>query len=222
MTGAALAIVQREWLLARQRGAAWMQPLVFFAVVVTGFVLGAEPGAPWLSAAAPALVWVTLLLALIIGSERAFRDDARSGFLQQMMRSTAPLPLLMFAKLCALWLLVALPLLLVAPLGMLALDMSGQAARACWLALLLGSPALSLVAGLGAALTASLPRAGVLLPLCVMPLCLPVIIFGSAAARAADVGLSSAGPLYFLASLSLLSLCGLPFACSAAAKLQGS
>ncbi|WP_043766525.1 heme exporter protein CcmB [Algiphilus aromaticivorans] len=221
MTGAALAILQREWLLTRQRGAAWMQPLVFFAVVITAFVLGTEPGAPWLSAAAPALIWVALLLALIIGSERAFRDDARSGFLQQMMRSPAPLPLLMLAKLAAQWLLVAVPLLLAAPLGMAALDMSARAMLSCWLALLLGSPALSAIAGLGAALTASLPRAGILLPLCVLPLCLPVIIFGSGVARTADAGLDSAGALYFVASISLLCLCGLPFACSAAAKLQG-
>lgn len=222
MTRAALAILQREWLLTRQRGAAWMQPLVFFAVVITAFVLGTEPGARWLDAAAPALVWVALLLALIIGSERAFRDDARSGYIQQMMRSPAPMPLLMAAKLLALWLLVAVPLLLAAPIGMAALDMPWHAIRAGWMALLIGSPALAGIAALGAALTASLPRAGILLPLCVLPLCLPVIIFGSGVARASELGIDSAGALYFLGFISVLGICGLPFACSAAAKLQGS
>lgn len=220
MTGGAVAVLRREWLLTRHRGASWAQPLVFFAVIITAFVLGAEPEAPWLAEAAPALIWVALLLALIVGSERAFRDDARSGFLQQLMRSPTPLPLLMFGKLLAQWLFTALPLLLVAPLAMVALQMEGPAIGALTAALWVGSPALSLITGLGAALTASLPRAGLLLPLCVLPLSLPVVIFGSGAARAALHGLSAAGPLYFLASISLLCACGIPFACAAAAKLQ--
>lgn len=222
MSAAAGAILQREWLLMRQRGAAWMQPLVFFAVVVTAFVLGAEPGAQWLDAAAPSVVWVALLLALIVGNERSFRDDVRSGFLQQMVRSDAPLALLMLAKLVAQWLFVALPLVVVAPIGMLGLGMGSDQALLLFVTLLLGSPAVSTITGLGAALTASLPRAGLLLPLCVLPLCLPVIIFGSGAVRAFEAGLGVAGPLYFLSSVSLLCLCALPFASASAAKLQAT
>lgn len=214
------SVLLREWQLLRRRGASWMQPIVLFAVIVTAFVLGSPPAAPWLAAAAPSLIWVALLLALIVGNERAFRDDARCGFLEQLLRAPEPLPLLMFARLMAQWLFVAVPLVGVAPLAMWSLNMRGDAMLVLWAALLIGSPALSLLTGLGAALTASLPRAGLLLPLCVLPLCMPVMIFGSGAARALEIGSGAAGPLYLLGSLSLLCMTAIPFATAVAVRAQ--
>lgn len=214
-----LAMLLREWWLVRRRGAAWAQPLVLFAVVVTAFVLAAEAGAPWLAEAAPAVIWVALLLALIVGHERAFRDDVASGFLQQAVRAPAPLPALILVKLLAHWAFLAVPLLLAAPLAMTALGMSGEALHTMWLALWIGSPALSTLCALGAALTAGLPRAGLLLPLCVLPLCLPVMVFGAGVARAVVAGLPVAGPLYFVGFISVICLCLMPFVVAAAARL---
>lgn len=209
----------REWWLLRRRGASWGQPIILFGVIVTAFVLSAEAGADWLVAAAPAVVWVALLLALLVGHERAYRDDAACGFLQQVVRAPVPLAALMLVKMLAQWLFLAGPLLLVAPLALYSLGMSGDVLLVTWLALALGSPALSTLCALGSALTAGLPRAGVLLPLCVLPLCLPVMVFGAGASRAATLALSVDGPLYFLTFVSLLCLCLMPLVVAAAARL---
>lgn len=212
---AAWTVLQRELRLALGAKADALLPLLFLLMVVTLFSLGSRPQDPLLSAYAPAILWVAALLAALLGLERLFRPDYEDGSLEHLCLAPTPLAALAAAKLLAHWLLNGLPLLLLAaPLGA-ALGLQGPALVALLAGLALGTPLLSLVGGLAAALTVGLPRAGLLLPALVLPLMMPVVIFGAGAVRAAQSGLSVEAPLYFLAALLVLGLTLIPWACAA-------
>lgn len=215
-----LSVMRREFRLAGARRAEWALPLVLYTVVVTAFALGAEPGSARLAPFAASIAWVSALLAVLIASERAFREDFDDGYIEQLALAPTPLAALIAAKLLAQWLLVGLPLALLAPLVAGTLGLAAGELLVLSAALLLGTPALLLMAAFGAALTVALPRAGILLPLLVLPLCLPVLVFGAGAVRAVQAGMPAEGPLYFLAAFSLLCACGVPLACAAALRAQ--
>jgi heme exporter protein B len=212
------AVVGRELRLAARAPAEAAQPLLFYVLVVALFPLGVAPNEPSLPVYAPALVWIAALLASLMTLERVFRNDYEDGSLEQLALAPLPLPLSVLAKLAAHWLLGGLPLVLVAPLLAAGLGLDAAAGRALTLALLLGTPTLVLLGGFAAALTVGLPRAGVLLPILVLPMLSPVLIFGAGAARAAAQGLDPTAPLYFLAALLALSLTLVPFAAAAALR----
>lgn len=212
------AIVGRELRLAARAPAEAAQPLLFYALVVALFPLGVAPNEPSLPVYAPALVWIAALLATLMTLERVFRNDYEDGSLEQLALAPLPLPLSVLAKLVAHWLLGGLPLVLAAPLLAAGLGLDAAAGRALTIALLLGTPTLVLLGGFAAALTVGLPRAGVLLPILVLPMLSPVLIFGAGAARAAAQGLDPTAPLYFLAALLALSLTLVPFAAAAALR----
>lgn len=212
------ATVARELRLAVRRRSEWIQPLMFYAIVATLFSLGASPSAPWLRAAAPAVLWVGALLAALLSLDRVFRGDFEDGTLEQLMLSPQPVSLLVAAKLLAQWVIVGLPLTVMAPLLGFALGMSAEATGVLVLSLMLGLPALVMLSGFAAALTVGLPRVGVLLPVLVLPLICPVVIFGAGAVRAAQAGLAADAPLYFLAAIVVLCVCGVPFAAAAALR----
>lgn len=212
------AVVGRELRLAARAPAEAAQPLLFYALVVALFPLGVAPNEPSLPVYAPALVWIAALLATLMTLERVFRNDYEDGSLEQLALAPLPLPLSVLAKLAAHWLLGGLPLVLAAPLLAAGLGLDAAAGRALTLALLLGTPTLVLLGGFAAALTVGLPRAGVLLPILVLPMLSPVLIFGAGAARAAAQGLNPSAPLYFLAALLALSLTLVPFAAAAALR----
>lgn len=213
-----LEVLVRELRLAARRRSEWVQPLVFYAIVATLFALGAAPGAPWLRVAGPSILWVGALLAALLSLDRVFRADYEDGTLEQMMLSPQPLAALVAAKLLALWLVVGLPLTLLAPLLAAGLGLEGPAVVVLLASLVLGLPALVLAAGFAAALLVGLPRAGVLMPVLVLPLLVPVVIFGAGAVRAAQAGLPADAPLYFLAAILVLALCGVPGAAAAALR----
>lgn len=215
---ALLGTIAREFKLAARAPAEAMQPLLFYALVVAIFPLGVTPNEPSLAIYAPAVVWIATLLATLMTLERVFRNDYEDGSLEQLLLAPTPLPLTVAAKLLAHWLLGGLPLVLAAPLLGAGLGMSGPATQALTLALLLGTPTLVLLGGFAAALTVGLPRAGVLLPILVLPMLAPVLIFGAGAARAAEQGLDAAAPLYFLGALLALSATLIPFAAAAALR----
>lgn len=215
---AALAVLRRELRLAARRQSEWAQPLVFYAIVVTMFALGADPGSPLLSQFGSTVLWVGALLAVLLGGERLFRDDLEDGTLEQLMLAPVPLALSLLLKLSAHWLTTGLPLVLAAPLAAGAFQLPPAASGALFWSLLLGTPSLTLICGFGAAATVALPRAGILLPVLVLPLAVPVLIFGAGAVRAAQTGLPIAASLYFLAALLALSLCVLPLAGAAALR----
>lgn len=218
MSRAFLAMLARELRLALRRRSEWVQPLVFYAVVATLFALGAAPSAPWLKVAAPSILWVGALLAALLSLDRVFRGDHEDGTLEQLFLSPQAVSVLVAAKLFAQWLLIGLPLTLLAPLLGLSLGMGADVIAVLVASLLLGMPALILTAGFASALVVGLPRTGVLLPVLVLPLVSPAVIFGAGAVRAAASGLPADAPLYFLGAIVVLCACGVPLAAAAALK----
>jgi heme exporter protein B len=216
--GAAAAVFRRELLLAARRPAEWAQPLVFYGIVALLFPLGVEALDPALKVFAPAIVWVGALLAALLGIERMFRGDLDDGTLEQLLLADAPAPLLVAAKLAAYWLVTAVPLVLSAPLLGFGLGLAALPVQVLTLGLLLGTPTLMYTGGFAAALTVGAPRAGMLLPILVLPLMTPAVIFGGGAVRAAAAGLPYAAPLYFLAALLALAVTLLPFATAGALR----
>lgn len=212
------AVLMRELRLAARRRAEWAQPLLFYAIVATLFALGAAPNADWLGTAAPSVLWVGALLAALLSLERVFRGDYEDGTLEQFLLAPQPASLLVAAKLAGQWLVIGLPLTVLAPVLAVALGLPADAIGVLLLSLLLGLPSLVLLAGFVSALTVGLPRAGVLLPVLVLPLICPLVIFGSGAVRNAQSGLPADAPLYFLAAIFVLCATAVPLAAAAALR----
>ncbi|MDH4458370.1 MAG: heme exporter protein CcmB [Nevskia sp.] len=215
---AAIAVFRRELRIALRRRAEWAQPLVFYGIVALLFPLGIAPESPALKVFAPAIVWVGALLAALLGVERLFRSDLDDGSLEQMLIAEVPLALLIAAKLAAQWLLTAAPLVLVSPLLGYGLGLDTGPVVILFWSLLLGTPTLVFTGGFAAALTVGAPRAGLMLPILVLPLMTPAVIFGGGAVRAAVSGLPPDAPLYFLGALLALSLTLLPMAAAGALR----
>lgn len=212
------AVLYRELRLASARGMEWLLPPLFYLLTATLFALGTRPNDPLLAAFAPAVLWVGALLAGLLSLERLFGPDHEDGTLEQCFVSATPPWLILAVRLLAHWLGTGLPLaLLAAPLGLL-LGLEARVLPVLVGGLLLGTPILSLVGGLAASLTVGLPRAGLLLPLLVLPLIMPVVIFGAGSVRAAQAGLDAAAPLYFLAAVLALAATLIPWACAAALR----
>ena len=215
---ALLAIFARELRLAARARTEWLMPPLFFVIVVTLFGFGAKPNDPQLAAFAPAILWVGALLAALLSLERLYRADQEDGTLEQLLVSRTTLTFAVFVKSLAHWLLSGLPIvLLAAPLAAM-LGFPAAALGTLVAGLALGTPCLSFIGGFVAALTVGLPRGGALLPVLVLPLIVPVIIFGAGAVRAAQQGLDAGAPLYFLAAILTLTLTVLPWLAAAALR----
>jgi len=215
---AAVAVFRRELRIALRRRAEWAQPLVFYGIVALLFPLGIAPESPALKVFAPAIIWVGALLAALLGVERLFRADLDDGSLEQMLIADVPLALLIAAKLAAQWLLTAAPLVIASPLLGYGLGLETGPVIVLFWSLLLGTPTLIFTGGFAAALTVGAPRAGLMLPILVLPLMTPAVIFGGGAVRAAVSGLPPDAPLYFLGALLALSLTLLPMAAAGALR----
>ncbi len=212
------AIFLRELRLAARSRADLAQPVFFYAMVSLLFPLGIAPHSGSLTLFVPAILWMGALLAALLGLERLFRGDLEDGSLEQMFLAPTPVSFLVLSKLLAAWLVLGLPLALLSPVLALLLGLSFSAAVVVMLGLVLGSLSLFFLGGFSSALLAGLPRAGVLLPLLVLPLVSPVLIFGAGAARAAISGGSVEAPLYFLAAIAVLCICLIPPAAAAALR----
>ena len=220
-TGAVmLAVLRREVSLALRQKGEVLTPLVFFVVIASLFPLGVGPESALLLRMAPGVLWVSALLAAMLSLQRLFATDYADGSLEQMLLSATPLPLLAAAKALSHFLLSGLPLVLMAPILGLQFGLDGRALGILMLSLLLGTPTLSLIGGIGAALTLGVRGAGVLLSLLVLPLYIPVLIFGAGAVEADAAGLGAGGHLSLLAALLVLSLFFAPFATTAALKIS--
>jgi len=193
--------------------------LVFFVIVVSLFPLGVGANPEMLRAMAPGVVWVAALLASMLSLARLFADDHQDGTLEQVLLSATPLPLLVLAKMAAHWLTSGLLLAIVSPVLALQFDLSPPAVAALAASLLLGTPLLSLIGGIGAALTVGVRGAGVLLSLLVLPLVVPVLIFGAGAVTASEAGLGSAAHLSLLGAMLALALVLAPLAASGALRI---
>lgn len=213
-------LVGRDLLLAMRRRSDLFTTLFFFVIVVSLFPLGIGPELKTLRMIAPGVFWVAALLASMLALERLFAVDYEDGALEQMLLTPQPLFVLVLAKVLAHWLVTGLPLVLMAPLLGLQYDLSSEALAVMVLSLLLGTPALSLVGAIGAALTLGLRGGGVLVSLLVLPLYIPVLIFGSGAVEATASGLGGQGHLSMLGAILVLSLLLAPLAASAALRIS--
>lgn len=206
------AIVQRDLLLALRRKSDLTSTLFFFVVVVSLFPLAIGPELNTLRLIAPGIVWVAALLASMLALDHMFSVDHADGSLEQLLLTPQPLSLLVLAKIFAHWLITGLPLVLIAPVLGLQYDLSSEAIGVLVLTLLMGTPALSLIGAIGAALTLGLRGGGVLVSLLVLPLTIPVLIFGAGAVEANVSGLGADGHLYMLSAILVMSLLLAPLA----------
>lgn len=184
-----LAVLRREIALAMRQKGEVLTPLVFFIVIASLFPLGVGPESALLLRMAPGVLWVSALLAAMLSLQRMFASDYADGSLEQMLLSSTPLALLVAAKALSHFLLSGLPLVLVAPVLGLQFGLDGPALGILMLSLLLGTPTLSLIGSIGASLTLGVRGAGVLLSLLILPLYIPVLIFGAGAVEAYASGL---------------------------------
>jgi heme exporter protein B len=193
-------VIRRDVLLAMRRRADVFTTLIFFVMVVSLFPLGVGSEMDLLRKMAPGVLWVAALLASMLSLGRLFAADYLDGTLEQMMLAPQPLMILVLGKIIAHWMVSGLPLVLIAPILGIQFDLSAAAQGVLVAGLLLGTPVLSMIGSIGAALTLGLRGGGVLLSLLVLPLCIPVLIFGTGAVYAVSSGLNDA----MMSNLSLL------------------
>jgi heme exporter protein B len=210
----------REARLLIRRPAELANPLVFFAIVIALFPLAVGPQTELLKTLSPGLLWVAALLAVLLSLDGLFRSDFEDGSLEQWVLSSHPLPLLALTKVLAHWLFSGLALVLLAPLLALMLGLPARCLPVLLLSLLLGTPVLSLLGAIGAALTVGLKRGGLLLALLILPLYIPVLILGSGALQADLQGLPTLGHLLWMASLTALTITLSPFAIAAGLSIS--
>ena len=208
----AFALLSRDLRLAYRRRGELTTPLMFFLLVTAMFPLGLTPQPELLRTIAPGVVWVAALLASLLGLEGLFRSDYEDGSLEQLALTGTPLELLSLTRVLAHWLVTGLPLVILSPLMALLLDYPPGGMPTLVLSLLLGTPVLSLLGAVGAALTVSLRHSGMLLPILALPLAVPVLIFGARAVALAAVGEDPSGGLYLLGAMLALALTLAPFA----------
>lgn len=212
--------------LARDLRLAWrhwdqvLQPLLFFVVIVTLFPLAISPELSELRRIAPGVLWVAAMLASLLAAESLFRADVDDGILEQWVLSGQPLPWLLFCKTLGHWLLSGLPLVIVAPVVAVALGVPSDVWPVMLVTLALGTGVLSMTGGIGAALTVGLRRGNMLMALLVLPLEMPILIFG---ARAMDMAMHAEpalGAVSLIAAVLLLTAAFAPFAMAAAVRIS--
>ena len=213
-------IVARDLTLAWRRRADVLSTLFFFVIVVSLFPLGIGPETQLLRLVAPGVVWVAALLASMLSLGRVFQNDYQDGTLEQMLLTPQPLYLVVLGKVLAQWLVSEVPLVLIAPLIGVQFDLAPDTLSILFVSLLIGTPILSLIGSIGAALTIGLRGGGVLIALLILPLYIPVLIFGAGAVDASISGMSPQANLYLLAAFLVVSLVFAPWATSAALRIS--
>ena len=212
-------LIRRDLLLAYRRRSDVLTTLFFFVIVVSLFPLSVGPEMKTLRLIAPGVVWVAALLASMLSLNRLFAADYQDGTLEQMLLAPQPLALIVLGKIVAHWLVSGLPLALMAPILGMQFDLPPEALGILFLALLLGTPILSLIGAIGAALTLGLRGGGVLLSLLVLPLYIPALIFGAGAVAAHIAGLSPEGHLSLLGALLILTGLTAPWVTAVALRI---
>ncbi|MDE2370006.1 MAG: heme exporter protein CcmB [Burkholderiales bacterium] len=220
MNSVLLATMRRDLLLARRRRVEALLPLGFFVVAAGLFPFGVGPEPQMLRQMAPGVVWVCALLAAMLSVTQMFASDHHDGSLEQMLLAPQPLTLLVAGKVVGHWLTTGLPLVIAAPLLGLLFDMSVPGIVALTIGLLIGTPVLSLLGAVGAALTLGLRSGGALVFLLVLPLTIPTLIFGAGAVGAVDSGLSAQAHFSLMGAVLILTAIGAPLATAAALRIS--
>jgi len=212
-------MVHRDLLLVMRRKSEVLTALFFFVIVTSLFPLGIGADTALLRKIAPGVIWVSALLATLLGLQRLFASDYLDGTLEQLALSPRSFVVLVLGKITAHWLVCGLPLLILAPMIGLQFDLDNASLETLLLTLLLGTPVLSLIGSIGAALTLGLRGGGALMSLLVLPLYIPVLIFGAGAVYAKSVGLDVAGHFSLLGALLILALAFAPWVSAAALRI---
>lgn len=213
-------VIHRDLLLAMRRRADVLTVLLFFVIVVSLFPLGVGPEPGLLRTIAPGVIWVAALLASMLALNRMFAADHADGTLEQMLLSATPLGMIVAAKVVAHWLVSGLPLVLIAPVLALQFDLPQQFFGVLVLSLVLGTPVLSLIGAIGAALTLGLRGGGALLALLVLPLYVPVLIIGTGSVEAAAVGLGASAHLLLLSAFLVVAAAFAPWVIAVALRIS--
>jgi heme exporter protein B len=218
-----LALFLRDIRTGRRIGGGTSLGVIFFLILVTVSAFAIGPDLALLGKIAPAILWISGLLATLLGLDRLFQADHEDGSLDLLLLSRTPLEVIVLVKCLAHWILTGLPLALVAPLFGLMLNLSASELWTVTLSLLAGTPALTLIGAIGAALTVSLRRGGLLFAVLILPLCVPTLIFGVAAAEAGDGStVPFASPFLILCAITLAAIAGAPFAAAFALRQTGT
>jgi len=220
MMAALRSLIYRDLLLATRRSSDVLTVLAFFVIVVSLFPLGIGPDPALLRTIAPGVVWVAALLASMLALNRMFASDHADGTLEQMLLGATPLGMTVAAKVFAHWLISGLPLVLISPVLALQFDFPQELLGVLALSLALGSPVLSLIGAIGAALTLGLRGGGALLSLLVLPLYVPVLIIGAGAVEAAASGLGGQAQLLLLGGLLVFAGAFAPWAAAVALRIS--
>ena len=213
-------MVMRDLTLAMRHRSDVLTTVFFFIIVVSLFPLGVGPEAALLREMAAGVVWVAALLASMLSLTRLFADDYNDGTLEQLLMVPQPLPLIVLGKVLAHWIISGLPLVLMSPLLGLQFGLEGDELIMLMVTLLIGTPVLSLLGAIGAALTLGLRGGGVLVSLLVLPLYIPVLIFGAGAVTASAAGMGADGHLSLMGAILLLALVLAPWASAAALRIS--
>ena len=216
---ALFAIIHRDLLLVMRRKSEVLTALFFFIVVTSLFPLGVGADATLLRKIAPGVIWVAALLATLLGLQRMFAADYVDGALEQMALSPYPMVLLMTGKILAHWIVCGLPLVILAPIIGIQFDLDASSLYVLMGTLLLGTPVLSLLGSIGAALTLGVRGGSLLMSLLILPLYVPVLIFGAGAVYANSVGLDTTGHFSLLGALLILALAFVPWVSATAVKI---
>ena len=219
-SGAYVVLLRRDLLLGWRNQSDLLNPLLFFLIVITLFPLAVGPQQETLRQLAPAIIWVSAVLAASLSLDGMFRSDYEDGSLELMLLSPRSRVLLVMAKIAAHWLLTGAPLILFVLLSGVFLYLPGDAVATLLATLLLGTPVLSLVGAVAGALTVGLRGSGMLQALLILPLYMPLLIFSVSAVANSMKGLEVAGELYFLGAMLMLALTLAPFAVLAALKVR--
>jgi heme exporter protein B len=214
------SLLKRDLLLAVRNRGELVNPLLFYVIVAMLFPLGVTSDPKTLATMAAGVLWIAALLATLLSLDTLFRSDFDDGSLELIMLSPYPSIILVLAKVLAHWLVTGLPLLIATPLLAVLMAVPDAARATLWLTLALGTPVLSLVGAIGVALTVGLRRGGALLSLLVLPLYVPVLIFGANAVGASAAGLPVTGQLYMLGAFLVLALSLAPLATAAALRIS--
>ena len=212
-------VLRRDLAIAVRAPGQWLNPLFFFVIVVSLFPLGIGPSPDTLALIAPGVLWVSALLAVLLSLDSLFAADYRDGTLEQFVLADQPLSVITVAKVLAHWLQSGLPLLLLSPLLGVLMQLPNCALSTLMLSLLIGTLTLSLIGAIGAALTVSLDQGGVLLSLLILPLTVPVLIFGASSVTTAAGGLPVGGQLSLMGAMLALAVALAPLATAASLRV---
>lgn len=214
------AVFSRDMKVAFRQRQDLLNPLLFFVMVVTLFPLGVSPEVSFLREAGAGILWVAALLSVLLSLDHLFRHDFDDGTLEQLVLQPQPLFLLVLAKTAAHWMLTGLPLVVLAPVLGVMVHLEGNSIAVLCLTLLIGTPVLSLIGAIGAALTLGLRSAGVLLSLLIIPLYIPVLIFGTGTVAAAAEGAPVGAYVALMGAFLVLAVTLAPFAAAAALRIS--